>query len=71
MINISCICIRINYNLTDGEYVLILESGGWPQEEPTLLEELAAKDPPSDPTPKGKHQFMHILLYIILFQLYL
>jgi hypothetical protein len=56
----------IDFNLVDGEYILVPEQGVAQEVAPDLAPEPAPKDLPA-PALKGKPRFMHNQFYILFY----
>jgi hypothetical protein len=59
----------LDYNLVDGEYVLIQEQEAQQEEAREPAPELVAEEPPAAPRFEGKPRFMHAVIYAILLHL--
>jgi hypothetical protein len=57
----------LDFNLTDGEYVLIPEQGVVHEEDQEQAPETAIEDLPATPAFEGKPRFMHNRLYMLLY----
>jgi hypothetical protein len=57
----------LDYNLADGEYVLIPEHGAVQEEDQEQAPETTIEDLPTAPAIEGKPRFMHNRIYICYF----
>jgi hypothetical protein len=57
----------LDYNLADGEYVLIPEHGAVQEEDQEQAPEITIEDLPTAPAIEGKPRFMHNRIYICYF----
>jgi hypothetical protein len=57
----------LDYNLADGEYMLIPEQGAIHEEDQEQASETAIEDLPATPAIEGKPRFMHNRLYMLFY----